>query len=148
WHIIGPRFRTRNEVAPADVETGNEPPLPIYRRELGAIKDDAIGNDADLPSNFNVDRLREPSLPGPQTIPPPAGFGGSGQGGGVDADRPGNGGTIGFAGGMGGRSGATKQKLLREGGGNSVNEAAGRGTKQAAEKTSPPQTWKRNGQRP
>jgi hypothetical protein len=124
--------------------------LPLYRREIGAMKNlEDIGNDADLPLNYNVDRLRELSIPGAQTIPPPAGFGGTGQGGGNDVGFAGGlGGPRLQPGGFGGRSGATREKQLREGGGNSVNEAARPGTKQAAEKTSPPQTWKSNGQRP
>jgi hypothetical protein len=72
---------------------------------------------------------------GPATnIPPPPGFGGNtGQGGGVESDLPGKGSMIGYAGGMGGpvvaggfggRSGATREQMLREGGGNSISEAA------------------------
>lgn len=116
------------------------------------LVNDEIGNDPDLPTNYNIDRIEQESVPGPvnpnekvgilnapeappQTIPPPAGFGGSaGQGGGVDdPTRPGSGSLYGSAGGLsgpkannyifGGRSGATREKMLREGGGNTRSEA-------------------------
>jgi hypothetical protein len=58
------------------------------------LVNDEIGNDPDLPTNYNIDRIEEVSVPGPvmpneavgmqnapegppQTIPPPPGFGGS-----------------------------------------------------------------------
>jgi hypothetical protein len=116
------------------------------------LENDDVGNDPDLPTNYNVDRIEEVSVPGPinpneavgmlnapdgppMTLPPPPGFGDNrGQGGGVDANKPGQGGLFGFAGGMGGpklvpggfggRSGATREKMLREGGGNTRSEAA------------------------
>ena len=116
------------------------------------LTNDEIGNDPDLPTNYNVDRIAEVSVPGPvspneavgimnapegppQTIPPPPGFGGNtGQGGGIDdPTRVGAGNLYGTAGGMGGpklvpggmggRSGATREKMLREGGGNTRSEA-------------------------
>jgi hypothetical protein len=115
------------------------------------LTNDEIGNDPELPTNYNVDRVADISVPGPvnpnenvgilnapqdappTTVPPPPGFGG-GQGGGVDAERPGTGALQGFAGGFGGqrmvpggfggRSGATREKMLREGGGNTKTEAA------------------------
>jgi hypothetical protein len=117
------------------------------------LENEEIGNDPDLPTNYNVDRIEEVSVPGPinaneavgilnapdqlppQTLPPPPGFGDTrGQGGGNESDKPGQGGVFGFAGGMGGpklqpgsfhgRSGATREKMLREGGGNTRSEAA------------------------
>jgi hypothetical protein len=115
------------------------------------LTNDEIGNDPDLPTNYNVDRIEEVSVPGPinpnervgilnatdappMTIAPPPGFGG-GQGGAMDdPHRTGQGGLTGFAGGMGGpklipggmggRSGATREKMIREGGGNTRSEAA------------------------
>jgi hypothetical protein len=115
------------------------------------LTNDEIGNDPDLPTNYNLDRIADVSVPGPvnpnenigilnaptdappQTVPPPPGFGG-GQGGGVESDKPGTGALQGFAGGvggqklipggMGGRSGATREKMLKEGGGNTASEAA------------------------
>src|SRR5262249_884098 len=73
------------------------------------------------------------------------------QGGGVDSNRPGYGGLMGFAGGMGGRSGATREKLLREGGGNRIEEAQRLPATRATESPKAPvqpQTWKREGKRP
>jgi hypothetical protein len=104
-------------------------------REKNLVNDE-IGNDPDLPTNYNIDRIEEVSVPGPvmpneavgiqnapegppQTIPPPPGFGSStGQGGGIDdPTKAGTGGLYGTAGGLGGprlvsggfggRSGAT-----------------------------------------
>jgi hypothetical protein len=112
-----------------------------------------IGLNPDLPTNYNMTRIEEISVPGPvnpseqvgilnadpnatpQTIPPPPGLGdNTGQGGGADSSVFGKGNAIGFAGGMGGplfkpgsfggRSGATRERMLQEGGGNSVSEAA------------------------
>lgn len=110
-----------------------------------------VGLNPDLQTNYNIDRIETVSVPGPlkpddpvgivgapegppQTIPPPPGFG-SGQGGGADADKAGLAPLFGKEGGwMGGRafpgmafagrSGATRQKMLAEGGGNTASEAA------------------------
>jgi Ca-activated chloride channel family protein len=78
--------------------------LPLYRRELGAQEDEAIG----------------PAIGGlPMTIPPPPGYGGNvGQGGGIDDGRAGQAAMVGFAGGPGGRSGSTREAMLRQSGGN------------------------------
>jgi hypothetical protein len=112
-----------------------------------------IGLNPDLPTNYNMTRIEDVSVPGPvnpseqvgilnadpnatpQTIPPPPGFGdNTGQGGGADASIFGKGNAIGYAGGMGGplmkpggfggRSGATRERMLIEGGGNGRSEAA------------------------
>ncbi len=114
------------------------------------LTNEEIGNDPDLPTNYNVDRIADVSVPGPvnpnenvgiadlktdappATVAPPPGFGG-GQGGGLDSQTPGVGSNVGFAGGLGGtrlipggtagRSGATREKMLKEGGGNTESEA-------------------------
>jgi hypothetical protein len=68
-------------------------------RERNLVNQD-ISADPDLPTNYNIDRIEEVSVPGqmpneavgiqnapegpPQTVPPPPGFGGTGQGGGID----------------------------------------------------------------
>jgi hypothetical protein len=109
-----------------------------------------IGLDADVPTQFNVDRLDEVSVPGPvdptapvgidkapegppRTLPAPPGVGGGTGGALFDENMAGTGsmfGTLGGmggiynAGGFGGRSGATREKLLQEGGGNDLSEAA------------------------
>jgi hypothetical protein len=107
-----------------------------------------IGLDSDVPTNFNVDRIEEVSVPGmvnttesvgivsapegpAKTLPAPPG---TGQGTGMapmmaDAGAGSMYGTIGGMsgltnlGGFGGRSGATRQKMLMEGGGNKESEA-------------------------
>lgn len=120
--------------------------------KLPNLDNDEIGRDADLLTNFNIPRIEEISVAGPvnaaeqvgipdapqgppMTLPPPPGVGGNiGTGGGVDdPTRVGAGNLIGLAGGMGGklipggfggRSGATRQQMLQEGGGNTESEAA------------------------
>lgn len=115
------------------------------------LDNEDIGRDPTKPTNFNVDRIETVSVPGtgrpdqpvgidgapvapPQTLPPPPGLG-HGQGGGRDADIPGLGQPFGEAGGFfngrfapgqvfGGRSGATREKMVAEGGGSKESEAA------------------------
>ena len=108
-----------------------------------------IGNDIEVPTQYNVDRKDEMSVPGPEdpsqtvgipnspetvasNVPPPPGFGG-GTGAAPSLDVSGLGSNVGSIGGMGGvyapggiagRSGATREKLLNEGGGNALSEAA------------------------
>ena len=108
-----------------------------------------IGNDIEVPTQYNVDRKDEMSVPGPEdpsqsvgipnspetvasNVPPPPGFGG-GTGAAPSLDVSGLGSNVGSLGGMGGiyapggiagRSGATREKLLTEGGGNAASEAA------------------------
>jgi hypothetical protein len=117
------------------------------------LTNDEIGNDPELPTNYNVERIEDVSVPGtvkveeivgvpnapvapPSTIPPPPGLGGPGSGGSFDElSQPGKGSRIGtpggyglvgklVPGGFGGRSGATREQMLREGGGNTQSEAA------------------------
>jgi hypothetical protein len=116
------------------------------------LENDEIGLDPSVLLNYNLDRIEPVSVPGrvdpnevvgikdaPEgqmlSVPPPPGLGGNlGQGGGIDALTPGAGSLAGYVGGFpggtfvpggpGGRSGATRQKLLQEGGGNSHSEAA------------------------
>src|SRR5262249_20259899 len=80
-----------------------------------------IGNNPDLPTNYDLPRIEDISVPGPvnaseqvgilnadpnatpQTVPPPPGLGdNTGQGGGADMNFFGRGNAIGFPGGMGG----------------------------------------------
>ena len=116
------------------------------------LENDELGLNPDVPTNYYVDRIEKVSVPGPVkteesvgipgapdgppvTLPPPAGIGGNiGHGAGVDSLTAGKGAMVGLAGGMGGfhympggfagRSGATRQKLVEEGGGNAASEAA------------------------
>ena len=109
-----------------------------------------IGLDSSVPTQYNVDRIEEISVPGtvdptsapgianaPETpaatLPPPPGAGG-GTGGTPTAAEAGTGAMFGDIGGIGGplaltnafngRSGATRERLALEGGGSAVSEAA------------------------
>ncbi len=109
------------------------------------------GLDPAKQTNYNIDRIEQISTPGPlrpeepvgiknadagtpQTISPPPGMAG-GAGGANDANQPGFGSLFGDQGGylagrlipgqmFGGRSGATREKMAVEGGGNPASEAA------------------------
>ncbi len=118
---------------------------------MEALDNPDVGLDPEVPTNFNVTRIEEISVPGPAApdeavgvlnapaatptnIPPPPGLGKEGQGGGVDGLPAGVGNLVGFSGGLGklaltpggfgGRSGATRARLVRTGGGNAQSEAA------------------------
>jgi hypothetical protein len=120
------------------------------KQEANLTNDDE-GLNPDQFLNYDLARIEDHSVPGPVqplgvvgikdapdglmlNMPPPAGLGGNeGQGGGLDALKPDLANPFGFAGGMrglnvpggfGGRSGATRQRLVEEGGGNSKSEAA------------------------
>jgi hypothetical protein len=110
-----------------------------------------IGLDPSLPTNYKIDRIEDFSLAGPlkpdepignnqgdgppQTLPPPPGLGdSSGQGGALESAMAGlgsQGAALGMSGpplqagvGFRGRSGATRERMLREGGGNPATEAS------------------------
>jgi len=109
-----------------------------------------LGTDDSIPLAYNVDRIEEVSVPGkvdppaavgidkapeapPMNIPPPPGSGGGTGGALFDPNVSGTGamfGTVGGqagiynGGGFAGRSGATREKMLREGGGNARSEQA------------------------
>ncbi|MFO0881458.1 MAG: prenyltransferase/squalene oxidase repeat-containing protein [Gemmataceae bacterium] len=109
-----------------------------------------IGTDDQVPLAYNVDRIEDVSVPGqvdptaavgivnapeaaPMNVPPPPGSGGGTGGAVLDPNLAGTGAMAGTLGGMGGtynlggfggRSGATREKMLREGGGNARSEAA------------------------
>ena len=109
-----------------------------------------IGLDDAVPLNYNLDRIEEVSVPGqvdptapvglpnaenlpPMNVPPPPGTGGGTGAGVFDPNQSGFASNIGTLGGMmgigapggfAGRSGATREKMLSEGGGNSASEAA------------------------
>jgi hypothetical protein len=109
-----------------------------------------IGDDTNVPLNYNLERIEDVSVPGkvdptaavgipnapeaaPMNIPPPPGSGGGTGAAMLDPNMAGTGamtGTLGGMGGMynlggfGGRSGATRERLLQEGGGNKLSEAA------------------------
>src|SRR5205085_42801 len=94
-------------------------------------------DEVSTPGPVNKDEqagiLNRPMDAPAQTMPAPKGFG-DGQGGGHDSDKPGTGGMIGITGGgqgiaslkpggTQGRSGATRERMLKEGGGNPRSEA-------------------------
>jgi hypothetical protein len=112
-----------------------------------------LGIDSEVPTNYDVQRIEEVSVPGPvlpnevvglsnapegpaQTIPPPPGFGGGTGRGDIQSLTPGNANPFGLPGGMGGllmqgggfgarlASGATRQRMVEEGGGNARSEQA------------------------
>jgi hypothetical protein len=112
-----------------------------------------VGIDPSQQTQFDIARIEDVSVPGPlkpdepvgmanapdrpaQTVPPPPGFGdNSGQGAGAESDLAGKASMIGAMGGMGGKagigqyafrgaSGATRQRMITEGGGNTASEAA------------------------
>ncbi len=116
------------------------------------LTNDELGNDPDVPLNYNVDRLAEVSVPGvalpdePIGIPgapegplmsvsPPPGANRGLGGGGVESDGAAtafttegpNGGFHGVRlgpGGFAGRSAATREQMVHEGGGTGASEAA------------------------
>jgi hypothetical protein len=119
--------------------------------EKANLENEDQGNDPSELLNYNVTRIENVSVPGqvnpneavgikdaaeaaPMNVPPPPGFGGNkGQGGGLESLTPGKGSLVGFAGGMGGtfvpggfggRSGSTREQMVKEGGGNGASEAA------------------------
>ena len=130
-----------------------------------------IGSDPTLQLNYNVDRIEDVSVPGPvdptaavgipgapeamrQNVPAPPGTGG-GTGAGVPSLDVGSGAIFGTpggygngimtAGGFGGRSGATRVKMLQEGGGNQESEACvARGLKWFALHQAPDGHWSLN----
>src|SRR5262249_39189019 len=132
---------------PEPIETRIEDDRPVE----ADLVNDVRGIDPGVLLNYNIQRIEEVSVPGPanlaekigikgaeESLPvnvsPPPGLGGNEeQGGGLDVREPGNASPMGFAGGLqgdlvpggfGGRSGATREQLVREGGGNAESEAA------------------------
>jgi hypothetical protein len=119
--------------------------------EKANLENEDIGMDPSLALNYNVGRIESVSVPGlvnpneavgikdapegpAMNVPPPPGLGSNtGQGGALEALVPGKGSLIGMPGGMGGmlvpggfggRSGSTRERMLQEGGGNTLSEAA------------------------
>src|SRR5262249_41636276 len=130
------------------------------------------GTVSELPTQFNVPRIEEHSVPGPvsatddigivgapegpaRTLGAPPGSG-IGQGGRLPSAEPGGTGALlgtpgGYGaglmnpGGFGGRSGSTRERLLQEGGGNKESEAAvARGLEWLAKHQAPDGRWSMN----
>ncbi len=131
--------------------------------KLPNLEMDEIGDNPDILTNYDNDRVEAVSVPGAvnpneaggivnvsegqiQTIPPPLGFD-LGQGGGLVSSQPGTGiekGRIPKA--FGGRSGATRQKMLEQGGGNAESEAAvAAGLRWLAQHQAPDGHWSLDG---
>jgi hypothetical protein len=126
-------------------------PFEDVDKAADALNNVEVGMDPDRPTNFDVPRIEDVSVPGPAinteavgilrgpdaaptTLPAPAGFGNNGQEGNPESLLPGKGSFAGLDGGLGGlkmmpggfggRSGATRERMVREGGGNTHSEAA------------------------
>lgn len=162
-------FIDRATARPPIVEPEVKPNAEIEdnQKEVDLTNTD-IGLDSTVPLNYNVDRIEEVSVPGPvdptaavgivgapeaapMNVPPPPGSGGGTGAALLDPNLSGTGamaGTLGGmggiynAGGFGGRSGATRQKMLAEGGGSSASEAAvGKGLRWLALHQCPDGHW-------
>jgi hypothetical protein len=154
---LTPEIKQNNEIEEAPAE-----------RDL-TITD--IGLDSTKELNYFVDRIEDISVPGPvdptaevgivnapeaapTNVPPPPGSGGGTGGAPLDPNQSGIGSMAGTIGGMGGvyspggfagRSGATRKKMLAEGGGTSASEAAvGLGLKFLAQHQAPDGSWSLN----
>jgi len=149
---VGLLFWTLNSLRAQDAEP--PPPQTITQIEEETKEYDLtnpdVGLDDTLQLNFNVDRIEDVSVPGavdpsapvgilnapeaaPTNVPAPPGTGGGTGAATFDPTMSGTGtafGTLGgmggpmLLGGFGGRSGATRVKMLAEGGGNKLSEAA------------------------
>lgn len=134
---------------PMEVQPEPEPSTEVadQTKEYDLTNTD-LGTDDQMPLGYNLERIEEVSVPGrvdptaaigivnapevaAMNVPPPPGTGGGTGAALLDPNLSGTGGLAGTLGGMGatyqlggfaGRSGATREKLLREGGGNEISE--------------------------
>jgi hypothetical protein len=137
------------DASASDADVESETKIEEPQKEEADLTNQDIGLDSSVPTNYRVDNLQEVSVPGPNdptaavgidkapeappvTLPPPPGSG-QGQGGAPMLADAGTGNMYGSEGGMGGpvnvgsfagRSGATRERLLQEGGGNARSEAS------------------------
>jgi len=170
WMVVGdPRALAKEDETPAPTESVNTKVEPTEQQEIPLTNPD-VGIDPEVPTNYDVNRIEEVSVPGPVdpnasvgivgapegpqvNIPPPPGSG-RGQGGAPDLpDVAGTGvmgrdiigGFRGFQnvpGGFAGRSGSTREKMVSEGGGSKASEAAvAKGLRWLALHQSPDGNW-------
>src|SRR5262245_21026778 len=142
-------FEKKSELPPVNTDSAEDTKKdPFLTTDV-----DPAAQEFDTDINYNVDRKADVSVPGtvnpneavgildgdkntpPVNLPAPGGFGNKGQGGAPDFGTMGNSNAVGELGGYGprgmplagtfyGRSGATREKSLREGGGTGASEAA------------------------
>lgn len=147
-HYLGVPLFPQKTPSPEPVAAIDTRVSPEDKKE--DLEHDEIGVDPLVPPGYNTNRHEPVNMPGPakleepvgipggtdalpSSIPPPPGYGGDGTGGGVERVEPGSA-PLGRAGGLGGpalqpggfdgRSGATRERMIREGGGNRASEAA------------------------
>jgi hypothetical protein len=164
------------EVVKEDTNITAETPPDEKKEPFTTVDVDPAMQEVDTDINYMVDRIAEVSVPGsvnaneavgimdgakdapPVSLPAPGGFGSRGQGGAIETnDLKGNSNAIGEIGGYGpkgmplqgsfyGRSGATKEYALRDGGGTGASEAAvAAGLKWLVRQQMPDGKWMLNG---
>ncbi len=165
----------KDDVTPVGTETNDD----VKKDPFLTTDVDPAAQEFDTDINYNVDRKADVSVPGtvnpneavgilngdkdmaPTNLPAPGGFNNKGQGGAPDLlGQVGNSNAVGELGGYGprgmplagtfyGRSGATREKSLREGGGTGASEAAvTRGLRWLARNQFPDGSWRLDGNFP
>jgi hypothetical protein len=165
---------TAVEIVPENVITADQP-IDQRKEPFTTVDVDPGATEIDTDIQFMVDRIADVSVPGsvnpneavgimdgnksepPVSLPAPGGFGGKGQGGALESfSGIGNSMAVGEQGGYGprglplqgtfyGRSGATREYALRDGGGTKASEAAvARGLKWLVRQQMPDGKWMLN----